>query len=50
VLHKNSTETVRMLLEERLGVGQRDEQGRISPVELFVGEENGLRDRNDWTT
>ncbi|ESU37665.1 Serine/threonine protein kinase [Giardia duodenalis] len=48
--HTNSTETVQMLLEERLGVGQRDEQGRISPVELFVGEENGLRDRNDWTT
>ncbi|ESU37587.1 Serine/threonine protein kinase [Giardia duodenalis] len=47
--HTNSMETVRMLLEERLGVGQRDEQGRISPVELLVGEENGLRDRNDWT-
>eukprot|EP00701_Giardia_intestinalis_P002391 XP_001706215.1 Hypothetical protein GL50803_119991 [Giardia lamblia ATCC 50803] len=48
--HTNSTETVWMLLEERLGVGQRDEQGRISPVELLVGEENGLQDKNGWTT
>ena len=50
MLHTNSMETVRMLLDEGLGGGQRDEQGRISPVELLVGEENGLRDRNDWTT
>ena len=38
-----------MLLEERLGVGQRDEQGRISPVELLVGEERGLQDKNNHT-
>ncbi|ESU34780.1 Ankyrin repeat protein [Giardia duodenalis] len=58
--HTNSTETVWMLLEERLGVGQRDaqgmtalmhaaQQGHVDPVELLVGEENGLQDKNGWT-
>eukprot|EP00701_Giardia_intestinalis_P004841 XP_001708665.1 Kinase, NEK [Giardia lamblia ATCC 50803] len=48
--HTNGMETVRMLLEERLGVGQRDAQGHVDPVELFVGEERGLQDKNGWTT
>ncbi|KAE8302957.1 Kinase, NEK [Giardia duodenalis] len=58
--HTNGMETVRMLLEERLGVGQRDaqgmtalmhagQQGHVDPVELLVGEENGLRDKSGWT-
>ncbi|ESU34747.1 Serine/threonine protein kinase, partial [Giardia duodenalis] len=58
--HTNSTETVRMLLEERLGVGQRDaqgmtalmhaaQQGHVGPVKLLVKKQKGLKDKNGWT-
>ncbi|EFO64707.1 Kinase, NEK [Giardia lamblia P15] len=58
--HTNSTETVRVLLEEGVRTGRRDEQGmtalmhaaqqgHVGPVELLVEKEKGLRDRNGWT-
>ncbi|KAE8302561.1 Kinase, NEK [Giardia duodenalis] len=58
--HMNSTETVRVLLEERVCTGQRDkqkmtalmhaaQQGHGGPVELLVKKEKGLKDKNGWT-
>ncbi|EFO61460.1 Kinase, NEK [Giardia lamblia P15] len=58
--HTNSTETVRMLVNEGVHIGQRDElgmtalmhaaqQGHTGPVELLVEKEKSLQDRNGWT-
>ncbi|EFO61036.1 Kinase, NEK [Giardia lamblia P15] len=56
----NDTETVRLLLEERVHAGQRDEQGMTAlmhaaqqghtgPVELLVEKEKGIKDKSGWT-
>ncbi|EFO64324.1 Kinase, NEK [Giardia lamblia P15] len=56
----NSTETIQTLLKERLGIGQRDEQGMtalmhaaqqgyISSVKLLAEAEKDLQDKNGWT-
>ncbi|EFO63702.1 Kinase, NEK [Giardia lamblia P15] len=58
--HTNSTEAVRVLLEEGTRTGQRDEQGmtglmhaarqgHLGPVKLLAEKEKGLQDRNGWT-
>ncbi|EFO61169.1 NEK, Kinase [Giardia lamblia P15] len=58
--HMNSTEIVRVLLEEGARTGQRDEQGmtglmhaarqgHLGPVKLLAEKEKGLQDRNGWT-
>ncbi|KAE8303743.1 Kinase, NEK [Giardia duodenalis] len=58
--HTNDMETVRMLVSEGIGIGQRDEQGmtalmhaaqqgHVGPVRLLVERGNGLQDRNGWT-
>ncbi|ESU38311.1 Serine/threonine protein kinase [Giardia duodenalis] len=56
----NETETVRMLINEGVYIGQRDEkkmtalmhaaqQGHTGPIKLLVKEERGLQDKNGWT-